>query len=89
MLSNICSIRRTISLLFLLSAIAAKAQAGSTITDKSYWPNEARPSAYGAFSPSNDISSALAYSPNPHLRIAPQVNGDGGVPRYHGGPKSQ
>jgi hypothetical protein len=84
MLSNIC---RTISLLFLLLTIAAKAQAGSTISDKSYWPNEARRSAYGAFSPSNDISSAFAYSPNPRLEIDPQANGNGRFPRYHGGPK--
>ena len=32
----------TISLLLPLVAISATAHAGSTITDKSYWPSEAR-----------------------------------------------
>ena len=35
----------TISLLLPLVAISATAYAGSTITDKSYWPSEARQSA--------------------------------------------
>ena len=34
----------TISLLLPLMAASASAHAGSTITDKSYWPNEARQS---------------------------------------------
>jgi hypothetical protein len=35
----------TISLLLPLVAISATAHAGSTISDKSYWPSEARQSA--------------------------------------------
>ena len=48
-----------ISLLLPLVAISATAHAGSTITDKSYWPNEA--SRPFAFYPQDRVSSAFAY----------------------------
>ncbi len=43
-----------ISLLLPLVAISATAHAGSTITDKSYWPSEARRTAYGVTAPQNN-----------------------------------
>jgi hypothetical protein len=49
----------TISIVLPLAAISATAQAGSTITDKSYWPNEA--SRPFAFYPQDRVSSAFAY----------------------------
>lgn len=52
----------TISLLLPLLAISATAHAGSTVTDKSYWPNEARQSAQiGTVGSQRDFSSAFAY----------------------------
>ena len=52
----------TISLLLPLVAISATAQAGSTITDKSYWPSEARQSAQiGTVGSPGNVYSAFAY----------------------------
>lgn len=69
----------TISLLLPLVAMSATAHAGSTITDKSYWPSKARQSAQirtvGSQSGSN---SALAYD-----RTA------GSAWQYQGRPESQ
>lgn len=79
----------TISLLLPLVAISATAQAGSTITDRSYWPNEAKRSApIGAVS-QTDPFSAFAYHPSTS-RLAP-ARTDGGGPglRYQGGPKGR
>ncbi len=38
----------SISLLLPLMAVSAAAHAGSTITDRSYWPNKARPAVHVA-----------------------------------------
>ncbi len=87
----------TISLLLPLVAISATAHAGSTITDKSYWPNEARPSAYNAGRSQSDLASAFAFDRRkPRSQIAPKVSSQaaatvqsgGYVWRYQGGPKS-
>ncbi|MGO4716078.1 hypothetical protein [Bradyrhizobium sp. 2TAF24] len=81
----------TISLLLPLIAASASAFAGSTITDKSYWPNEARQRAQGwAGSSQGDPNSAFAYDRIPS-RLQPTTNpNDGGTAwRYHGGPKSR
>jgi hypothetical protein len=55
----------TISILLPLVAIFATAHAGSTITDKSYWPSSARPSVHGqtstAQSRSRDAFASGAY----------------------------
>jgi len=51
-----------ISLLLPLMAISATAYAGSTITDKSYWPSEARRNAYAVTAPQSNPSSAFASS---------------------------
>jgi hypothetical protein len=80
-----------ISLLLPLAAISATARAGSTITDKSYWPSEARQSAQSrAGSSQNDLGSAFAYDrAASHLQPAIDTNGGGSTPRYQGGPKSR
>jgi hypothetical protein len=81
----------TISLLLPLVAMSATARAGSTITDRSYWPNEARQSAQiRTGSPQNDLRSAFAYdrAASP-LQPAANTNDGGSAPRYQGGPKSR
>jgi hypothetical protein len=80
-----------ISLLLPLVAISATAHAGSTITDKSYWPSEARQSAQTRTGGSqSDLNSALAYD-RAGSRLQPAMNPyDGGsFPRYQGTPKSR
>jgi hypothetical protein len=49
-----------ISLLLPLVAMSGMANAGSTITDKSYWPSETR-STYGTPASGGDWRSALAF----------------------------
>jgi hypothetical protein len=78
----------TISLLLPLVAVSATAQAGSTITDKSYWPNEARRSTpIGAVSQTGPYS-AFAYDPAAS-RLAPATASGGSAFRYQGGPKGR
>lgn len=78
----------TISLLLPLMAVSASAYAGSTITDKSYWPNEARQSAQARTDSSQrDLNSAFAYDRTPS-RLLP-TNDDGSAWRYQGGPKGR
>ena len=81
---------RTISLLLPLVAISATAHAGSTISDKSYWPNEARQSAQNTTAGSQrDLNSAFAYD-RPGVRVQPATspNEVDSAWRYRGGPKS-
>jgi hypothetical protein len=80
-----------ISLVLPLVAISATAYAGSTITDKSYWPSEARQSAQTrTVSSVRDLNSALAYdrAASP-LQPVTVTNEGGSVWRYQGGPKSR
>jgi hypothetical protein len=80
-----------ISLLLPLVAISATAHAGSTITDKSYWPNEARQSAQvRTGSSQSDLNSAYAYD-RAASRLQPAIDPSesGAAWRYQGGPKSQ
>ena len=74
------------SLALPLLTVAAAAQAGSTITDKSYWPNEVRrsqASAVGWTDPRAAFGSVyVPSSPRP----TPMV---GNLGRYHGGPKGR
>jgi hypothetical protein len=78
----------TISLILPLVAVSATAQAGSTITDKSYWPNEARQSP-----PTHSGSSAGPYSAFAYDRagssLQPAATGGGSAPQYQGGPKGR
>ncbi|UPK33499.1 hypothetical protein IVB18_35610 [Bradyrhizobium sp. 186] len=78
----------TISLLLPLVAISAAAQAGSTITDKSYWPNDARQSAPIRAVSQTDPYSAFAYD-RTAPRVAPATAGRGSEFRYQGGPKGR
>ena len=80
----------TISLLLPLVAISATAHAASTITDKSYWPSEARQSAQiGTVGSRRNVYSAFAYDgPVSSLQPAANTNDDGSAWRYQGGPKS-
>lgn len=81
----------TISLLLPLMAASASAYAGSTITDKSYWPNEARRSVQARTGNSQgDPNSAFAYDRTPsRLQPATNPNDGGSAWRYQGGPKSR
>lgn len=79
-----------ISLLLPLVAVSASAYAGSTITDKSYWPNEARQGAQARTGSRGDVNSAFAYDRTPaHLQPAPDLNDGGSAWRYQGGPKGR
>jgi hypothetical protein len=78
----------TISLLLPLVAISATAHAGSTITDKSYWPSEARRSAQiNAGGSQSEMSSAFAFDRGAS-RLQPATNAHDGGWHYQGGPKS-
>jgi hypothetical protein len=80
-----------ISLVLPLVAISATAYAGSTITDKSYWPSEARQSAQNRTGGSqSDLTSAFAYDQAAsRLQPATVTNEGGPAWRYQGGPKSR
>jgi hypothetical protein len=78
----------TISLLLPFVAISATAQAGSTITDKSYWPNEAKRSAPIRAGSQIDTYSAFAYDQGTS-RFEPATTGGGSAWRYQGGPKGR
>ena len=79
-----------ISLVLPLMAISATAYAGSTITEKSYWPSEARQSAQNRTAGSQrDLNSAFAYDRG-GTRFQPAMNPNeaGSAWHYRGGPKS-
>jgi len=77
--------------LTLLTALSAGAQAGSTITDRSYWPNEAKRTTQAEMGIwQRGPYSAFAYdrgTPGYHAAITP-VEGRPAW-RYQGGPKSR
>lgn len=75
----------TISLLLPFAAMSGLAQAGSTITDKSYWPNEAQRTVV----PSGDWRSARASMTRPpQYDVAPSYSRRGSGWTYQGGPRS-
>jgi hypothetical protein len=80
-----------ISLLLPLVAMSATAHAGSTITDKSYWPSAARRSAQiSTVGSQRDLNSAFAYERSgTRLQPATSLNEAGSAWRYQGGPKSR
>jgi hypothetical protein len=79
-----------ISLILRLVAIPATAHAGSTITDKSYWPSEARQSVQDTITGSPSGLNALAYDgPVSSLQPATSTSEVESTRRYHGGPKFQ
>jgi len=71
-----------------LATLSASAQAGSTISDKSYWPNEARRTTSQSTAPLTNPYSAFAYDRG-LSRPAPTAFGGGLGPRYQGGPKGR
>jgi hypothetical protein len=77
-----------ISLLLPLVEISATAHAGSTITDKSYWPSEARQSTQNRTVGSpRDLNSAFAYDRTASpLQPVTVPNERGSAGRYQGGP---
>lgn len=76
--------------LTLLVAVSAGAHAGSTISDRSYWPNEARQTMQSrAFVLPQGPYSALAYDWQvPALPAPAPTVGTSGW-HYQGGPKSR
>jgi hypothetical protein len=78
----------TISLLLPLLAVSATAHAGSIISDKSYWPSEARKSAqYRTVGSPSDV---FAYEPaGSRLQPATTPSGAGFAWQYRGGPKGR
>ena len=79
---------RTISLLLPLVAISTAAQAGSTITDKSYWPNEARQSRQIGSASQTGPYAAFAYD-RAGSYLAPASGAGAPAGRYQGGPKGR
>jgi hypothetical protein len=80
----------TISLLLPLLAITATAQAGSTISDKSYWPSEATQTAPLGAGSQADANSAFAYDQaTSSLRPATNIIGNVAARPYRGGPKGR
>ncbi len=80
----------TISLLLPLIAVSAAAHAGSTITDKSYWPSAARPAVHieAAITHSGPRDAFASSSVTAaHESAAVALEGTNAW-RYHGGPKS-
>ena len=79
-----------ISLLLPLVAISATAHAGSTITDKSYRPSEARQIAPIGIGSRADASSAFAYDwTTSSLQPTTGASGVYSSWRYQGGPKGR
>ncbi|WP_035683953.1 hypothetical protein [Bradyrhizobium sp. Cp5.3] len=71
------------SLLASLVAMTTAANAGATISDRRYWPNEVGPSSYQAADTRSSAHDAFAAF-GPAASLASDVSG----PRYVGGPKS-
>ena len=80
-----------ISLLLPLVAVSATAHAGSTISDKSYWPSEARQSTQNRTARfPGDLNSAFAYDRTTSRFQPATIPYEGGSAwQYHGGPKSR
>jgi hypothetical protein len=79
----------TMSLLVPFVAISATAQAGSTISDKSYWPSEARQSAALRIGPQANTYSAFAYDRTTSTVVPATAAAVGSASRYQGGPKGR
>jgi hypothetical protein len=79
-----------ISLLLPLMAISATAHAGSTITDKSYWPSARQSTQARIGGSQSDLNSAFAYDRTAsRLQPATVTNEGGPAWRYQGGPKGR
>lgn len=69
-----------------LMALSGVAYAGPTITDKRYWPNEARSS--GSYGQTDPYTARALESRTPRAQVAPAPIGGRPNCRYLGGPKS-
>jgi hypothetical protein len=79
----------TLSLLLPLTAISATAHAGATISDKRYWPSEARRAQGRTVSSQSDLNSAFAYDrATSSLQPPANANDAASAWYYQGGPKS-
>ena len=76
-----------ISVVLPLVAISSAALAGTTISDRRYWPSEAAVGAGKAAAPS-DASSAFASTQTAPRFQSTVEPGGGNMGRYSGGPKS-
>ncbi|OKO91240.1 hypothetical protein AC629_03270 [Bradyrhizobium sp. NAS80.1] len=82
-------LKKSLLTIALLAALSATAQAGATISDKRYWPNEARASAQYTTSSQRNASSAFAYDRGASVSGPATIAIEDRSPwRYHGGPKS-
>jgi hypothetical protein len=81
----------TISLLLRLMVISTAAHAGSTISDKRYWPNEATQNAQdrSGSSPGNTDFALADDGSGSGLQPATNANDNASTSRYQGGPKSR
>src|SRR5260370_31112061 len=78
-----------VSLLMPVVLASATANAGSTISDRSYWPSEARRTEPGrTVILRRDLNSAFAYGQE---SLPPALGPNAGASAwpYHGGPKSR
>lgn len=75
----------TTSLLLTFIVATAAAHAGSTITDKSYWPNEAKRSQAGAVR----TSPSAAFASDVYAPAIPTAVVSRNAVRYQGGPKGR
>ena len=88
------STRRLLSMAMLLSlgVISSGAHAGSTITDKSYWPNDARASSQYGVTQNGVLGSRAAATRSGAPRLLEDGPGGSALQsecRYQGGPRSQ
>jgi hypothetical protein len=76
------------SLVMSLVAVSATARAGSTISDRSCWPSEARHSTPFRSELQPTVDSAFAYDRTTSTLQPAIINGEEGSSRpYQGGPK--
>ena len=81
-------LKKSLLTITLLAALSATAHAGSTISDKSYWPSEVRQTTQAATAVQRrDVNSAFAYDRSALDFNPSQIAGSSGW-RYQGGPKS-
>ena len=82
-------LKKSLLTITVLAALSATAQAGSMISDKSYWPSEARQTTQAATAVwRRDANSAFAYDRSASESQPSPIAGGVGW-RYQGGPKSQ
>jgi len=79
----------TISLVLPLAMVSAVAYAGSIITDKSYWSNEAKRTTVQADTRYDQNNAFASGRTTPRFPIVPKAYEERHAWRYYGGPKSR